>query len=683
MRLSNFIVFTDAINHIRTHYYGKLDTLHIIIPDESLMYQVSDLLHNAKITFLKRQYNLQVITELSLELKRSNLNYTIADKVVNYPYAEQDHGNKTHSLLYAAQQQLLEQDKQYIEKIISDKTVIIVETSVNKARLQAKSLAQFDNCEIVLIGYHSPTSLQELGLEGSFPSLILSDNRSIIFSDPGSWHKQGFTSPLGIEIVDCESIEEQAKVIANLAQKNSSIITHNLPLLQRLEVMLSDFSYNKPASLSPIVRLLLHIIQDPKSPALIANPYIKQNVPTAKSLFRGLGLGKQYIAAHINYFRLLSDINFDGVTTKFMQDIEGVISSVRINSLDEYIEIYSILSQNISYPSNQDPIIRALPSIIAPLLLSDEVVITTDGWQDESTFYSLLSAKKVFIVHKNGVQEPQWLNKLRVLLSPIKITNYSAPCILKQKNSLIKNFAIPDYRPKTLSATMIEMLMRDPYAFYIRYILQVAPLDTKVEAIEFGNFIHNTLQRYDNHSYDQLLQYGKEELDKYNNIHKSIWWPKFQKIALHFIQQDNERRAQIIKIENEVTLNFTINEYTIKVTCDRLEHLRNGKIAIIEYKTGLLPLSQDITSGLSPQLLLQGIAAQKSLEKEILELAYWQLKPDGITVKTISNIEEEITNTLTGLSNLLKIFNNMSFHPTSYYKNYQHTARATEVLSLL
>ena len=46
--------------------------------------------------------------------------------------------------------------------------------------------------------------------------------------------------------------------------------------------------------------------------------------------------------------------------------------------------------------------------------------------------------------------------------------------------------------------------------------------------------------------------------------------------------------------------------FTLRTRADRIEHLRDGSYAILDYKTGRPPTTPQVSSGLTPQLTLEG-----------------------------------------------------------------------------
>ena len=677
---------TDVKNYINIKNYNNSykDDLHVILQNDKAVDILQPCLPRMNITSF-HQYDVlsyTLMAEIVLQLKISQLNVTFAQEVVDLlydhsntaisdklqPFLKKLHNNKTIN-------HCLNESKKYIQDILSladTKAVIIIGT--DHSLLYKFIKLAHPNIEIIFFG--SKRQHRSLGDES------LPQNRHLILHDPGTWYNYHNKDllPQGIEIIDCQSIEQSAHIVTELLNENKSmiddnkiIITSNLQLLQRLEILLDDFSYGKKVVLDPVVYFLQRILEND----FVANQQ-ETSMLIRNELFQGLQAGEELYSAHIKYFQALATMEISPVAEQFLEDLKCIIPALQLSSLQDYIEIFSYLAHNIVYNDKPYAPIQAISPQDAHIRYSDNIIITSDS---EVEFYQLLHAENIFIIHIKGAEEPQWLRKMRVLLSN-KLSYSSIETTSHQESP--KRGNPPLYaRPKILSATMIEMLMRDPYAFYIRYILKVKPTDISSEAMDFGIFVHNTLAKYNKQAdgYDSLLKCGHEEIAKYTHIPsaQTIWWPKFKAMAQRFIVEDTQRRTRADNIECEVKLNFKIADYTITVTCDRIEQLQDGSYAIIEYKTGTVPTYKDIKLGMAPQLLLQAIAVQESMGKEVSELSYWQLKPDGIIIKKITDIQEEILNTSRGLTQLLKDFTTMQFSPTAYYKNYQHASRLREV----
>ncbi|WP_375327237.1 PD-(D/E)XK nuclease family protein [Candidatus Tisiphia endosymbiont of Nemotelus uliginosus] len=177
--------------------------------------------------------------------------------------------------------------------------------------------------------------------------------------------------------------------------------------------------------------------------------------------------------------------------------------------------------------------------------------------------------------------------------------------------------------PDTLSATNIEMLIRNPYSFYAKMILKLRPKeiigqDPKIS--EFGIFIHKILEQY-SRNYDEsisdhlqfILEISYDILQNTTlpSYTKKIWQTKFMPIAKSFIEFDAERRKHFKYIYPECRgeIDLTIGDKKLKImaVADRIEVNEQRRAVIIDYKTGTLPSKKDVESGLSPQLIIEAL----------------------------------------------------------------------------
>ena len=185
-----------------------------------------------------------------------------------------------------------------------------------------------------------------------------------------------------------------------------------------------------------------------------------------------------------------------------------------------------------------------------------------------------------------------------------------------------------DMRPASLSVTEIELLLRDPYSVYARHILHLHPLDpvdTAPGARDRGTVIHEAIGTFTEQYKDgmpadaleQLLRLGKENFAPLEDFPdaRAFWWPRFCRVARWFIDFENERRAKLKRLDAEKAAKLDISlgnmTFTLRTRADRIEHLDDGRYAILDYKTGRTPTTPQVRSGLSPQLTLEGAILRK------------------------------------------------------------------------
>lgn len=204
------------------------------------------------------------------------------------------------------------------------------------------------------------------------------------------------------------------------------------------------------------------------------------------------------------------------------------------------------------------------------------------------------------------------------------------------------------YRPNELPVTDIEKWMRDPYVLYARRILKLRPLDPldqNADAADLGNLFHGILDRFlkeaslplPEDAEARLLAIGEQEFGQHmaRPAVWAFWWPRFRQMAAWFVGEMRAREDGLSSIATESTGSLTIESvtppFTLTAKADRLDVQRDGRLTIIDYKTGKPPNAQDVILGFSPQLPLEAaIASQGGFDKvptaSVAALEFWYLK---------------------------------------------------------
>lgn len=208
-------------------------------------------------------------------------------------------------------------------------------------------------------------------------------------------------------------------------------------------------------------------------------------------------------------------------------------------------------------------------------------------------------------------------------------------------------------RPRSLSITQVEKLMRDPYRIYAEKVLKLQPLSPIGAVADLGlkgNLIHTAFNLFANaypvalpdDAQAQLLRIGREVFEPYfaDADVSGFWWPRFERIVPWFIAEERELRAGLVRTHAEVTAAYRFEGFTLTGRADRIDMLRTGKARLIDYKTGRIPTSPQVKSGLAPQLTLEAaLLAEGGFEEvppvETAELSYIKLsggEPPGLIV---------------------------------------------------
>ncbi|MCK5167938.1 MAG: PD-(D/E)XK nuclease family protein, partial [Rhodospirillaceae bacterium] len=269
-------------------------------------------------------------------------------------------------------------------------------------------------------------------------------------------------------------------------------------------------------------------------------------------------------------------------------------------------------------------------------------------------------------------------------------------------------------RPRKLSVTEIETLIRDPYAIYAKHILDLNPLDdldADPGAAERGTIVHDALERFVSENMSalpdsalkNLLEIGEKSfLENISapTVH-AFWWPRFERIANWFIENEKIRRAggrlpRVVEQRGEISIGGMDNEFILSARVDRIDSdANNDGLIIIDYKTGIVPTAPMVESGLSPQLSLQAAMAKQGAFKgikanaNIAGLLYLQLS-GGLEAgkeKLLKLDAEEVA--IEAIEGLTKLLHRFEFDKTPYlsrprtmwksrFGNYDHLARVKE-----
>ncbi|HVT54440.1 MAG TPA: PD-(D/E)XK nuclease family protein, partial [Xanthobacteraceae bacterium] len=182
-------------------------------------------------------------------------------------------------------------------------------------------------------------------------------------------------------------------------------------------------------------------------------------------------------------------------------------------------------------------------------------------------------------------------------------------------------------RPRRLAVTDVEHLVRDPYTIYAKHILKLFPLeeiDADPGAAERGSVLHDALASFAREvpgslpkdALARLLACGREAFEQYRDFPgaTAVWQPRFERVAEWFIGAEVVRRSGIERIEAELSgkLSFEVDgfPFTVSAKADRIEILKDGSVAVLDYKTGGRPTLPEVIAGFSPQLPLEAAIAR-------------------------------------------------------------------------
>lgn len=267
-------------------------------------------------------------------------------------------------------------------------------------------------------------------------------------------------------------------------------------------------------------------------------------------------------------------------------------------------------------------------------------------------------------------------------------------------------------RPRRLSVTQVETWMRDPYAIYARYVLdlrRIDDLDADPGAADRGQIIHEAMEAFllrcpgplPEDALERLVAIGRKVFEPLAELRPGImafWWPRFRRAAAWFIERERERRPLLAESfaerDGRLAIDAPGGPFLLTAKADRVDRLKTGGIAIIDYKTGQPPAPKHVELGFSPQLPLEaaiaaagGFAGIAAGPVEALEV--WRLT-GGVEPGQIKPIAGDpavlAAQALAGLSRLVARYDDpktpyesiprAAFAPR--YSDYAHLARVQE-----
>ncbi|TFF19109.1 double-strand break repair protein AddB [Jiella endophytica] len=202
-------------------------------------------------------------------------------------------------------------------------------------------------------------------------------------------------------------------------------------------------------------------------------------------------------------------------------------------------------------------------------------------------------------------------------------------------------------RPRRYSVTEVETLIRDPYAIHARRILKLEalpPLMRAPHARERGELIHDIVADFvikgidpnEPAAEDELALIAREHFDRaaLPGEIAAVWWPRIVRMTEEFLSWERARDEGVAErlAERSGRSEFPAIGVTLSGRSDRIDRLKDGRIVILDFKTGTKPSVKQARTLLSPQLALEGGMAMRgdfdgtSPDETIADLVYVRLR---------------------------------------------------------
>jgi ATP-dependent helicase/nuclease subunit B len=189
-------------------------------------------------------------------------------------------------------------------------------------------------------------------------------------------------------------------------------------------------------------------------------------------------------------------------------------------------------------------------------------------------------------------------------------------------------------RPKRISVSRVETLIRDPYAIYADAVLKLRPLPDMAAAPDAalrGTLFHKAIGDFftlypktlPDDALERLIALGKEIFRPFRNDPEimGFWWARFQRLARWIVENEAVLRSDAVHVFAEVKglleLKIGTMDFKLSARADRIDILADGTARIIDFKTGTIPSGPKIKEGFSPQLTLEAAMLERGAFEQV------------------------------------------------------------------
>ncbi|BEV09642.1 double-strand break repair protein AddB [Asticcacaulis sp. DW145] len=250
--------------------------------------------------------------------------------------------------------------------------------------------------------------------------------------------------------------------------------------------------------------------------------------------------------------------------------------------------------------------------------------------------------------------QPHWLDWARRMDGPLSLVPEALkPATRPQPAPPV------EARPLQLPVTQVEMLERDPYAVYARYVLRLKPLDRPnepFEALRRGTAIHAVAEAFAADdmplgeagikAFCDLLE-AQLRAENLSEAQLALQRPLFSLLAREYVAFETERRVGrprlLIEQSGSLTIDLPRGAFTLTAKADRVEIHERG-VDVIDFKTGQPPSPKAVIAGFYPQLTLTAAILKYGTfggfealhrEKGLRELIYVRLGQDVVKPRVV------------------------------------------------
>ena len=232
-------------------------------------------------------------------------------------------------------------------------------------------------------------------------------------------------------------------------------------------------------------------------------------------------------------------------------------------------------------------------------------------------FQILLQNNDNFIfITESGEHKIHPILKLSLLLGKVKL-------LIEKDEGVKSEFFLPQARPvvqverehllNQCSPSSIELLMQNPYIYYLKYILGIRKKEkynTEDSAQLFGILLHEVMSKMkSSNSLEEARAVYKEcikDLDV-RNIIKQELVSKLEKLLPWLLKIKREFEIDVRESFEEIRGEVKCSGLEVYAIADRVLKYKTGLTKILDYKTGTAPALIKVRNYLAPQLPIEGL----------------------------------------------------------------------------
>jgi ATP-dependent helicase/nuclease subunit B len=247
-------------------------------------------------------------------------------------------------------------------------------------------------------------------------------------------------------------------------------------------------------------------------------------------------------------------------------------------------------------------------------------------------------------------------------------------------------------RPRELSVTGIETLIRNPFEIYARHILRLyplRPLRPQPDMRDRGTIYHAVLSDYArtramgeqrDAAIARLLRLGEAHLaaEVASPSQRLQWMALLERAAPHLVDQDAEMGGWPVLSETPGSMRLDPHDFTLTARPDRIDVMEDGETyRVVDFKTGSLPSNPQIKA-FRKQLILTAMIVEQGGFADlgpapVAEVRYLRINDSG---KLSHQVEAEKLNLSEERAKLLQLIGHYLVRTKGYTAR-----RAPELMS--